>query len=357
LWEFSSNDDNDLGYTYSKPAIALTNSGDWVAIFGNGYNDQGSGEATLFIVKIEAGIDGWSAGDYYKITTKAGTTTDRNGLAEPALADVDGNGTVDRVYAGDLKGNMWVFNLEDSSPAKWGIAYGSKSAPAPLFTTPSGQPITAKPVLARHPTIPDQSSPTNHPNLMVFFGTGQFLVASDLTDKSVQSYYGVWDQGDDSLDRSKLIEQTFDATTTNRVITNDFVDYSTDYGWWFDLPASGERSVTNSVARRDTVFFNSYVPDNSPCATQGGYGFRFSVDMVTGGSPEEAVVDINKDGTIDEKDNENGDKVIAAIQQDGFLPQPVFIEDLVFTGAEAAKIQKLPDLPFGRFSWQELIKP
>jgi len=356
LWEFTNSNDSDLGYTYSRPSIALANNGRWVAIIGNGYNDTGSGEASLFILDIEAGIDGWVATDYKKITTKAGTAVDRNGLATPALADVDGNGTVDRVYAGDLEGNMWVFDLSSSNKTQWDVAFKTGSTPAPLFKAPAGQPITSKPVLARHPTIPFSTSPSNSPNLMVYFGTGSYLVENDKTNTSTQSFYGVWDQGDDSLGRAKLIEQTFKTGFTNRVLTRNFVDYSTDYGWWFDLPSAGERSVTSSIARTDTVFFNSFIPLTAPCSV-GGFGFRFSVDMVTGGSPKEPVADHNNDGSVSPADNiEDPNEVIAAIRQEGYLPEPVFIEDLVFTGAIAEKIKKQPFVPTGRFSWQELIK-
>jgi len=355
MWEFSNAIDNDLGYTYSRPTIALTNSGRWVAIFGNGYNDLGSGEASLFILDIEKGVDGWVAQDYVKITTKSGTPADRNGLATPALADVDGNGTVDRVYAGDLKGNIWAFDLSSSNEAQWSVAYKQGSTPKPLFTTQAGQPITAKPVLAKHPTIPFQNSPSNAPNLMVYFGTGQYLIESDKTNTSVQSFYGVWDQGDPELTRANLIEQTFDASYASRVLTRNYIDYSTEYGWWFDLPDAGERSVTNSIARADTIFFNTFVPENNPCSV-GGYGYRFSVDMATGGSPSETVVDFDKNGQIDEHDNENLTGIRAAIRQEGYLPEPVFIEDLVFTGPVASKIKSLPNNPEGRFSWQELIK-
>jgi len=356
MWEFSSAEDNDLGYTYSRPTIALANNGRWVAIFGNGYNDTGDGEAKLFILDIEAGQDGWQPGDYVEISTQVGDSSNRNGLATPALADIDGNGTVDRVYAGDLEGNMWAFDLSGNTSSSWDIAYSDSGSPAPLFTTQANQPITAKPVLAKHPTIPTQSSPSNEPNLMVFFGTGQYLVESDKTTTNTQSFYGVWDRGDKQLSASNLVEQTFDSSYTNRVLTNNYVDYSSKYGWRFDLPASGERSVTSPIARGEAVFFNSFIPVTNPCSV-GGYGYKFAVDMVTGGSPKETIIDVNKDGVIDNDDNEDGDNgVIAAIKQDGYLPEPVFIEDLVFTGEVASKVKKLPDIPTGRFSWQELIK-
>ncbi|MBL7004165.1 MAG: hypothetical protein ISR69_09090, partial [Gammaproteobacteria bacterium] len=82
MWEFTDGDDSDLGRTYSEPQIALANNGKWVAVFGNGYNNLGSGESALFIVDIVAGLDGtWSAGDYIKIKTGAGSTSDINGLS------------------------------------------------------------------------------------------------------------------------------------------------------------------------------------------------------------------------------------------------------------------------------------
>lgn len=360
MWEFSDADDSDLGYTYSQPVIALTNQSParWVAIFGNGYNDQGSGEASLFILDIEKGIDGWVAGDYVKISTGVGTPGDRNGLSSPALADTDGNGTVDRVYAGDLEGNMWAFDLSDSNSSNWGVAYIQGAVPSPLFTTPNpgSQPITAKPVLASHPTIPLSSSPSNKPNLMVFFGTGQYLVDGDKSSTTTQSFFGVWDRGDQELDATDLIEQTFDGAFTDRVLTTNFVDYSTDHGWYFNLPIAGERAVTTPVARTDTVFFNTFIPETNPCSV-GGFGFKFAVDMTTGGSPAETIIDINGDGVIDDDDNIGGGSVvISAVRQEGYLPAPVFIEDLVFTGSTANKVKAQPDIPDGRFSWQELLK-
>ncbi len=358
LWEFTSADDADLGYTFSRPVIGLTNAGTWVAIFGNGYNQigTGSGEAALFIVDIAKGMDGsWDAGDWIKISTGVGTPGAQNGLAPPALADLDGNGTIDRAYAGDLEGNMWVFDLSSTSEANWNIAYKSGSTPVPLFTTPTKQQLTAKPVLASHPTQPDQNN--NEPNIMVFFGTGQYLVSGDKVTADMQSFYGVWDRGSSGLTQLDLIQQTFDASFSGRVLTRNAVDYPNVDGWYFNLTDSGERAVTSPIARADTVFFNTFVPSNAPCDL-GGYGYRFAVDMATGGSPLLATIDSNGDGVIDDNDYQsNGidQSTLAAVRQEGFLPEPVFIEDLAFTGEQASKIKSLATVPSGRFSWQELL--
>ena len=168
LWEFTSADDPDLGFTYSQPSIALTNAGTWVAIFGNGYNDTGLGQAQLFIVDIEKGIDGWQAGDVVKLNTRVGSPTVPNGLATPALVDLDNNGTVDRVYAGDTEGNMWAFDLSGTTEGSWEIADlppavgGVPATPVPLFSTPSGQPITATKKIGSS-CVPTGKRPTSPP--------------------------------------------------------------------------------------------------------------------------------------------------------------------------------------------------
>jgi len=358
LWEFSNADDADLGYTYSRPQIALTNAGAWVAIFGNGYNDTGDGKSKLFIVDVTKTTGGaWILGtDYIKISTNVGDTgADRNGLATPALADLDGDGDVDRVYAGDLEGYMWSFDLSSNNPADW-ISSGATE----LFRTKGNQPITSKPTLSKHPTVSTDGS--NKPNVMVFFGSGQYLVNNDKTSTDDQYFYGVWDRGDTGLRDSDLVEQFYQpAYAPERVLSRNVVDYTLggDHGWFFELDVNGERSVTNPVVRGGIVFFNSFVPVIDPCSV-GGFGYRFAVDMITGGSPDEVVVDVNGDGVIDDNDKASdgsgGFDTVAAIRQEGFLPEPVFIEDIAYTAETPSKVAELPEPPTGRFGWQELIQ-
>ncbi len=357
LWEFTSNDDVDLGFTYSQPQIAMANNGQWVAIFGNGYNDTGDGEAKLFILDIEAGVDGaWTAGDYKVITTGSGTAADRNGLATPRLADIDGDGDVDRVYAGDLKGQMWAFDMSDTSSSLWSIPGGT----VPLFTTVGGLPITSKPVLAKHPTESD--SGTNYPNVMVFFGSGQYLTNGDKSTTDVNHFYGVWDKGDDGLDvaTNNFVRQNYDNSFNPfRVLTNNPVNYAGgDYGWYFDLRDSGERSVVAPAVRGDLVFFNTFVPETDPCSS-GGFGWRMAVDIVTGGSPLEAASDVNGDGVIDASDvanNGSTDAFVAGSREDGFLSDDAYIEQFAYASDKKKLVKEYPNIPTGRFGWQELIQ-
>ena len=48
LWEFTSDDDPDLGFTFGDPIITRLGNDDWVAIFGNGYNSKDN-HAVLYV--------------------------------------------------------------------------------------------------------------------------------------------------------------------------------------------------------------------------------------------------------------------------------------------------------------------
>ncbi len=412
LWEFDSSDDADLGYTYSKPTIALMNNSRWAAIFGNGYNSSGDGKAKLFIVFLDGGVDGvWTDGsggsdlDYVKITTGVGSivssncldaSSDCNGLSSPQAADLNGDKVVDRIYAGDLKGNMWVFDVASTNANSWGVAYKQGSTPKPLFTathhqttllapapvqvTATPQPITSKPILVQHP-----DGLGGAPDVLVYFGTGQYLVDGDINNTAVQSFYGVWDNGSHSLTPANLVEQTFlsetfldddgnDVSNQVRVLTNNTVDYSgSDKGWFINLTvSSGERVVVDPDVRGDLVFFNTWIPDTNPCSS-GGSGFLMSVNQINGGRPSHAAFDLNGDNQVNEDDLVrvvqiiDGEEVITTYAPSGesfSLGLPAssnFLSSKQYTPGtdggstiDTREVEKLSDSATGRFAWQEL---
>ena len=160
LWEFTDTNDADLGYTFTQPSIVRLHNSQWAAVFGNGYNNAQSdgrasttGYAVLYIVNIETGSV------IRKISTQAGSALTPNGLATPAVVDLDGDVIADYVFAGDLLGNMWKFDIRDPNPANWHVAYtDGSSKPAPLYVatdsatpTPNRQPITDRPEVGRGP--------------------------------------------------------------------------------------------------------------------------------------------------------------------------------------------------------------
>ncbi|MFZ2405731.1 MAG: PilC/PilY family type IV pilus protein, partial [Methylobacter sp.] len=79
LWEFT---DADLGYPIGQPVVGRMPTGQWVAIFGNGYDSDNHG-AFLFIVDLATGES--LAKIEAPMTDAEAVAGARNGLATPAL--------------------------------------------------------------------------------------------------------------------------------------------------------------------------------------------------------------------------------------------------------------------------------
>ena len=305
--------DPDLGFTYSRISIAKMNNDRWAAIFGNGYNNTGDGTAKIFILYLD------SSGGYVELETNAGSiangscsdgSSNCNGMSTPEVLDLDNDGTADRIYAGDLLGNMWAFDISDDNATNWGSDYGTSAVPVPLFaaTDSSGnaQPITSKPSVDVHSR---RNLRATSPNLLVTFGTGQYVTDNDPSTTTQQTFYGIWDSGSainrvgsGSLDRDRLVTQTITQTTIDGTIVRQNSSNSVNYnittpgitpemGWKIDFLTPGERNVVDPVVLGPIVFFNTLIPESAQCAF-GGSGFLMNVDLLTGGQPAFPVIDL-----------------------------------------------------------------
>ena len=370
----------DMGYTFSEIQIARMNNGKWAAVFGNGYNNTGDGTAKLFIVYLDGSTPKIIPTGVGSITNSncADASSDCNGLSTPALADLNGDGNVDRIYAGDVQGNMWSFKVTGEETS-WALAYGSSK---PLFTAcrsttspcPAAdrQPVTSKPALARHPS---QSGTATHPNIMVMFGTGQFITTTDSSDASTQAVYGVWDKGDSELVASDLVEQTINQGSgvlsqsgeTIRTISDLSVNYvtdssETDHGWYFDLPSSKERVVVNPVTYGNLLFFNTMIPGSPEvCSPTDGSGWLMAVDIYNGGQPNFQPMDVNNDNAFDAQDALAGNDAVFAVgtQVEGIPTESRFVSDKRITidsdkELNIQQVQGIPNSDPSRMSWTVL---
>jgi type IV pilus assembly protein PilY1 len=319
-WEFTDSDDADLGYSFSKPSLVRLANGKWGVIVGNGLNStesdgnaSGTGNAVIFILDAQTGAV------IKKLDTKQGSADDPKGLSRPngiigtSVVDENGDFIADRLYAGDLFGNIWAFDLSDSNTGQWASDYGSSSNPQPFFSAEfSGvaQPITSNLKVKKHPSSE---------GFLIYFGTGKYLGKSDLTDSSQQTFYAVWDRmGNNSngFSRSRLLEQTVTAHSTAstdlraRVVSKNPIQWdngsnpveSTEkLGWYIDLPESGERVHQAPTLRDGRVIFVTVTPANDPCAGEGT-SWLMEVDAFNGGRLDESVFDFNKDRAFNDAD-------------------------------------------------------
>jgi type IV pilus assembly protein PilY1 len=349
LWEIvgdpASADVNlkELGTTIGQPTIVRleepyttpsgTNPG-WYAVFGNGYNSA-TGTARLFVVELETG-------NIAKvIDTEAGpvnTGDMKNGLATLSPIDINGDRITDSIYAGDLYGNMWRFDMTGTSAGGdlvWDVAYTVKISgtdyKAPLFTatdTANGnpQPITIRPQVGRNP----------EGGTMVYFGTGKYLENEDNivpNTPQIQSFYGIKDdysKNGKPVDKGDLLEQTIDYEQSGQAVdyrlTSENAMGNNDDGWYLDLAPPpdndagiGERVIANPVLRYDRIIFTTAIPSSDPC-DYGGSGWLMELSALYGSRLSYAVIDVNGDGLINDLDvinDGNDDYFVSGKRLDG----------------------------------------
>ncbi len=359
MWEYpdpaTPNEEvNDMGYSFSRVSLVKSNdpAHPSIVIFGNGYNSP-NGNAVLFILNA-------ATGDLLRrIDTGVGTC---NGLSTPVAVDVNDDEKVDYVYAGDLKGNLWKFDLSGPDSALWDVAHKDAGVPKPLFQT-NNQPITTKPSVMYH---------CENNGYLVTFGTGRYLGLQDLADFSTQAVYGIWDYGDDeddteyvgAFDGSKIndtylpitasmlqqivvdertafgeVLRTLSAGQPNWETVTDVngippvapnPDPKRHIGWYFNLPESGERVVSDVRIRAGRLTVISYVATASTCGL-AGHSWVMVMDPCTGGRLPDAYFDFNEDGKVDFQDlidiGEPDKAAPSAFKIDGKVEMPTYLID------------------------------
>lgn len=397
LWEFDSEDvvgDGDPvkpGYSFPRPTLARLHNGKWAVVTGNGYEGENTsdGRAALYIIDA-------ISGELIKSLEVQGQTGVANGLSSPTLADYDADGVADYAYAGDLQGNLWRFDLlganadperdpsegsiygdKNSSTVDFKVAYDDK----PMFKATSTkdsarQPITAAPNLIRHPS---------GSGYLIVFGTGKFFEDGDKdgVKTHAQSVYAIWDRqtraettAELTVKRSQLVKQTITSSVTGtdgasstpaRIVSNTPIEWitldeqgeeltsKTRYGWYLDLQAGstldGEMLVENMATLGQTLFFQTLIPNDDPCA-DGASNWTYALNPYTGGRTNHHAFEIHYlNGEIKE--------VVSAIKQDGeggiTIAQRPDRNFELCTGQECVKVYPDP-ASIGRQTWRKVTE-
>ncbi|MFZ5523461.1 MAG: pilus assembly protein [Pseudomonadota bacterium] len=317
---------SNLGYTYGTPVIAKVQNGastQDVMIIGNGYNDSASGnyQAYLYVIDISNGqlIRSIMADT---AATPDGTAASPNGLSSPVALDSDGDGAVDLVYAGDLNGTMWKFDMSSTSPASWTASV--------LLTTSPAQPITSTPGVAIHPMG----------GYMINFGTGEMFAAADASKAGPYYVYGIWDSA--PVANTTLVTQTLEersytyAGVTTRVRRSTAIEPNWtsggDRGWKVALPAGERITGDGSFIEGGRFYFTGHNPTVSylvPNTTTTVYGENWLMELnyLTGGSSTQPFLDMDGNLLLNSNDR------IKYISGDT-IPAGKAVGDLILTPSE-----------------------
>jgi len=308
---------NNMGLTYGTPVLRRLHDGKWAVIFGNGYGSA-SGDGGIYIMTIDPNS---GSSTFYYLSSRTGSASNPNGIAYVTAVDLDGDHITDYVYAGDLQGNIWRFDLTSTAESAWILT------PGPLFKAPGGQPITTAVVAASGAPSTGMAQ-----QLMILFGTGQRTPLTNtspaLYANGTQSLYGVWDwnmsawnalssttqyasmapgatglSGNYTVMQANLQAQTatINPTTQNRdIASNATICWAGQtgcvpgkFGWYLNLPGLQEQVVYTPQLVGQAFTFNTVVPaPNIPtaCTSLTDVGYTYIVSALTGGAFNEVFL-------------------------------------------------------------------
>lgn len=306
-----------MGLTYDSPQIRRFHNGKWGFVYGNGLGSA-SGKAGIYVVTIDPSS---AAQTTYFLDTGRGSASTPDGIAFTTPADLDGDHVTDYVYAGDVLGNVWRFDLTSANPNAWAVSKFGGTSATPLFSTPSGQPITTKVLVGIVPAA------NGAPRVMVDFGTGQQIPqtvsAPASYSTSAQALYGVWDwdmgawnslasasqkgalTGPVAIATTNLQTQTIinsvstpntNGVTGYRTVSNtkvcwqgatDCASGNNKFGWALALPGTQEQIVYSPILSQGAFIVNTTIPaNNTPlsCTASPNLGWTMAINPASGGA-------------------------------------------------------------------------
>jgi len=285
LWEFS---DKNLGYVFDAPTLVKTQRYGWVVLVASGYNNPG-GTGILYVLNPKDGKL------LKQLSPDVATDLDPNSaLPKDIVTDADPRGLstiraytasrkdpyVLQAYGGDLRGNVWRFDLSDPDESKWKVALIAK------LTDPSGkaQPITTG--------VRIEIDQNNNVDRYLFVGTGKLLDQPDLTDTSVSNTLYVIRDG--TRTAAELAPATpysrKDLNTVDGSNPAGFSGTATGRGWYQDAVdlKTGKLDPTQKIgtdvfADVQTVVYSFSKPADDPCEV-ALTSTLFARDLNTGNS-------------------------------------------------------------------------
>jgi type IV pilus assembly protein PilY1 len=250
LWEFT---ETNLGYVFDAPTLVKTRAYGWVVLVTSGYNNPG-GKGFLYVLDPKTGTL------LQKLPLPGDTGNDANptGLSTVrAYTPSRRDPYVLQAYSGDLKGNVWRFDLSSSNPADW----SARTALIARLTDGSNpQPITTG--------IRIEIDQNNNVDRYLFIGTGKLLGPSDIADASVtNSLYVI-------RDGTRTAAEAAPATPYSRLDLNSvsgtgiggFTGPPTGRGWYQDATDPTQKIGGDVFADVQTVVYTFSKPQTSdPC--------------------------------------------------------------------------------------------
>jgi len=294
LWEIHPGlaDYAEMGQSWSSPLIGKIKYGagdKWVFFVGAGYdtrqdslpvpnpNNEDTAGKGIYIVDVLTGNLIW------KYTRTNSSRMKYSIPSDISRVDVDGNGRIDRLYVGDMGGQVWRFDLGDPDPTKWaGKCIFDANDPAP-----------AAGVDRRKFFYPPDVSleKDNYGNYeLLLFGTGDREHPKNTA--VVDRLYTLKDRNLEAvLKESNLVDVTEDLLqnpSTSAEEKQSILDtLKTESGWYIRLNEnSGEKCLAPPLVFYGVSYFSTFTPlleaSSDPCFVGEGTAAIYALNYLNG---------------------------------------------------------------------------
>jgi type IV pilus assembly protein PilY1 len=284
----------EMGQTWSTPSIGKIAYGageKWVAFLGGGYDENQDNDPVaspdikgraIYVVDILTGSLVWR----YSVTENSAMSYSIP--SDIAKVDTDGNGKIDRLYVGDMGGQIWRFDIGDPDTAQWTGKIIFKS---------NGSSEKRKIFYPPDVTLEKDSGDYE----MLFFGTGDREHPKE--SANINRLYAVKDKNPSTnLTENDLVGVTLDLLQDPGTSETDKLTMlnalNTKEGWYIKLDQNvGEKCLSSPVVYYGVVYYTSFSPnfgsEGDPCFVGEGTGRLYALKYKTGNAA------FNLDGSLD----------------------------------------------------------
>ena len=325
----------EYGESWSSPVIArmninsvAQNADKAVVIIGGGYDvvhdtaqhpaaPDGTG-AGIHVLDLKSGQRLWRAGPDVGADLQL-TSLTRAIPTDVRAIDFSGDGYVDRLYAVDISGQVFRFDVYNGqAPSNLitggviaqlgaeGLASPTDADTRRFYNSPDVALITDNRQQRRYVSVSIGSGYRAHPFDQDATDRFYSLRDGDVFNQLTQAAYDSYDIATDA----DLVEV---SGQTQTVITQ------ADRGWKFTLPWN-EKVLSDSITFADEIFFVSFTPDTNAaatCSAAAGTNFLYRMSAVNG-DPIVPNIDTLDPGVSD-------DERRTTLQQGGIAPSPTIL--------------------------------
>jgi type IV pilus assembly protein PilY1 len=349
-----------IGQTWSSPSVARVdvkntgNSEKLVLIFGGGYDtvqdvppEQGyqpdSVGNSIYMVDALTGKLIWRAGPDAGAQLPLAKMTNAI-TGEVRVVDLTGDGFADRMYAADMGGRVWRFDITNGQPAASLVQGG-------IFASIGVADSASKPAESnrRFFSAPDVSLIKDEGQSWINVAIGSGHRERPVTDTiTVNRFYSLRDYNVFTPIASTQYKASCasESTPCHQIITDaNPVDITTSVnptipprgaGWKLTLTRDGEKTLAESRTFQNQIYFTSFVPtlissDPAKCSSKFGRNRLYVVDAATGNPVEN--FDTSVAGATDASDRSR------ELTQSGTIaPEAIFVFPTPDGGQNAAAV-------------------